>query len=77
METQHRYNSEAGKVSRNRIFSLFAWLLIAVAGLSVLMSVSAMFMMKTPEPSFLGFAAVAAGAYGWRLVSARQTAVAS
>ena len=64
-------------MSGKRVYSLFAWLLIAVAGLSVLMSLSAMFMMRTPEPSFLGFAAVAAGAYGWRLVSARQTAVAS
>ena len=64
-------------MSGKRVYSLFAWLLIAVAGLSVLMSLSAMFMMRTPEPSFLGFAAVAAGAYGWRLVSARQTVVAS
>jgi hypothetical protein len=64
-------------MSANRIFSLFAWLLIAVAGFSVLMSVSAMVMMRTPEPSFLGFAAVAAGAYGWRLLSNRQAALAS
>jgi hypothetical protein len=64
-------------MSGNRIFSLFAWLLIAVAGLSVLMAVSAMFMMSTPEPSFLGFAAVAAGAYGWRLLSNRQSSLAS
>ena len=64
-------------MSGNRVFSLFAWALIAVAGLSVLMSLSAMLMMKTPEPSFLGFVAVAAGGYGWRLVSTRQSAVAS
>jgi hypothetical protein len=64
-------------MSSKRVYSLFAWLLIGVAGLSVLMSLSAMLMMGTPEPSFLGFAAVAAGAYGWRLVSARQTAIAS
>jgi uncharacterized membrane protein len=64
-------------VSGNRIFSLFAWLLIGVAGLSVLMSVSAMVMMSTPEPSVLGFAAVAAGGYGWRLLSNRQSALVS
>lgn len=64
-------------MSHNRIFSLFAWLLIAVAGLSVLMSVSAMVMMSTPEPSFLGFAALAAGAYGWRVLSNRKSAFAS
>ena len=64
-------------MSGNKVFSLFAWALIAVAGLSVLMSLSAMFMMKTPEPSFLGFVAVAAGAYGWHLVAPRRAAVAS
>ena len=56
-------------MSGNRIFSLFAWLLIAVAGLSVLMSLSAMVMMSTPEPSFLALAALGAGAYGWRVLS--------
>ena len=60
-------------MSGNRIFSLFAWLLIAVAGLSVLMSVSAMVMMSTPEPSFLGLAALGAGAYGWRVLSRKST----
>jgi hypothetical protein len=64
-------------MSGNRIFALFAWLLIAVAGASVLMSLSAMIMMRTPEPSFLGFAALAAGAYGWRLLTNRQSGVAS
>ena len=64
-------------MSGNRIFSLFAWLLIAVAGVSVLMSVSAMVMLSTPEPSFLGFAALGAGAYGWRVLSNRPSAVAS
>lgn len=59
-------------MSGNRIFSLFAWLLLGVAGLSVVMSLSAMVMMGTPEPSLLGFAAVAAAAYGRHLMASRQ-----
>lgn len=64
-------------MSGHRIFSLFAWLLLGVAGMSVALSVSAMVMMGTPEPSFLGFAAVAAGAYGRHLMVSRQSVAVS
>ena len=64
-------------MSGNRMFSLFAWLLLGVAAFSVALSVLAMLMIGIPEPSFLGFAAVAAGAYGWRLLSNRHSAVAA
>ena len=64
-------------MSGNRMFNLFAWLLLGVAAFSVVLSVLAMLMIGIPEPSFLGFAAVAAGAYGWRLLSNRHSAVAA
>jgi hypothetical protein len=64
-------------MSGNRMFNLFAWLLLGVAAFSVVLSVLAMLMIGIPEPSFLGFAAVAAGAYGRRLMINRQTAVAA
>lgn len=61
-------------MSRDRIFSLFAWLLFGVAGFSVALSLAAMIMMGVPEPSVLGFAAVAAAAYGRRLATRRSVA---
>jgi len=64
-------------MSGNRMFNLFAWLLLGVAAFSVVLSVLAMVMIGIPEPSFLGLAAVAAGAYGRRLMLNRRTAVAS
>jgi uncharacterized membrane protein len=64
-------------MSGNRIFSLFAWLLLGVAAMSIVMSLSAMVMMGTPEPSFLGFAAVAAAAYGRHLMTSRRAVTVS